>query len=366
MTATDDARTTADRQGDEEGDGVETQVSGPRRATSSPEGRGGKTVPVSLDGRAITPTRVIPAGSPLPVIRDQVAAPPGPVEATALTGRPQKARLLSNTRLVDLVGRQPAPASTADSVQRRVPASSTPEDSAPPLPLARVGGAPDDSWGEDRREGPREAGMQTGVKDPLPDATEEEEVEVAEPYEPERKVQPRRQRAPRSYSSDVPGSRRLPGFLDTPWRRFLLFWGTATASGGFAGVRVWFSRWANDPVHQVDGVLAYAITLVIFTAGVLVFRAAKFNPFALFGLLVMAAWIGSRFGPDLIPLVYPHTAKAGLSPYDTKLLANAIGLIGPMAWWVWLLRQKFWLWRWLACALLSSSILACVMFKSAS
>ncbi|MFH8257763.1 hypothetical protein [Streptomyces roseolus] len=112
--------------------------------------------------------------------------------------------------------------------------------------------------------------------------------------------------------------------------------------------------------------LAYAITLVTFTAGVLVFRATKFNPFALFGLLVMAAWIGSKFGPDLLPLAYPHTAKAGLSPYDTKLLANAIGLIGPMAWWVWLLRQKFWLWRWLACALLSSSILACVMFKSAS
>ncbi|MEV4333481.1 hypothetical protein AB0K02_23555 [Streptomyces sp. NPDC049597] len=192
-------------------------------------------------------------------------------------------------------------------------------------------------------------------------------MEIAEPHEPkEKKGRPRRQRKPRSLSSDVPGSKNLPGFLDTPWRRFLLFWGTATAAGGYAGVRVWFSRWANDPIHHVDGVLAYAITLVAFTIGFRIFRAAQLNPFALFGLLVLTAWLGSTFGPDLLPFTYPHTAKAGLSPYDTKLLANAIGLIGPMAWWMWLLRRKFWLLRWLACALLSSSILACAMFRTAS
>lgn len=368
MTTTDDTGTTAEPKVDGEGDAVDTQVSVPEEAEPASQGRSGKAVAVPLDGRVITPSRVIPAGSPLAVVRDQAATPPNPMETTALSGpRPQKARLLSNTRLVDLVGQQPPTTSTAGSTQRPVKSNSAAkEDAAVPPPSARGGDASDDSWWEDRRDG-REVGTERRVPDLIPETEEEWEVEDAEPHEPkEKQRRQRRPRKPRSFSSDVPGSKHLPAVLDTPWRRFLLFWGTATAAGGYAGFRVWFSQWANDPIHQVDGVLAYAITLVAFTIGVLIFRATKFNPFALFGLLVLAAWLGSTFGPDLLPLAFPYTAKAGLSPYDTKLLANAIGLIGPMAWWMWLLRRKYWLLRWLACALLSSSILACAMFTTAS
>ncbi|MET7487630.1 hypothetical protein [Streptomyces sp. NPDC005538] len=365
MTTTDGTGTTAEPKVDGEGDAVDTQVSGSEEAAPASQGRSGKAVAVPLDGRVITPTRVVPVDSPLPDIRDQAAAPPDPVETRVPDGlRPQKARLLSNTRLVDLLGHQPPTSSTAESAQRPVKSNSAAtEDAAVPPQSARGGVAPDDAWWEGRRDG-REAGTEKRVQELIPETEEEWEVEDAEPREEKRRQG--RQWKPRSFSSDVPGSKHLPAVLDTPWRRFLLFWGTAAAAGGYAGVRVWFSKWANDPLHQVDGVLAYAITLVAFTIGVLIFRATKFNPFALFGLLVLAAWLGSTFGPDLLPLAFPYTAKAGLSPYDTKLLANAIGLIGPMAWWMWLLRRKYWLLRWLACALLSSSILACAMFTTAS
>lgn len=366
MTTTDDTETTAQPKVDGDGDAVDTQVSTRREAAPVLRGRSGEAVAVPLDGRVITPARVIRADSPLSVPRDQAAAPPNPVETRTPAGpRAQKARLLGNTRTVDLVGQDPPPTSTADGAQRPVKSSSAPEEDVALPPLSAGGGdTPDAAWWEDRRDGRSEAGSETRVQDLVPE--DEEEVGGAEPHEPKRMRRQRRQRTPRSFSSDVPGSKYLPGFLDTPWRRFLLFWGTAAAAGGYAGVRVWFSRWANDPVHQVDGVLAYAITLVAFTVGVLIFRSTDFNPFAIFGLLVLAAWLGSTFGPDLLPLAYPYTANAGLSPYDTKLLANAISLIGPMAWWMWLLRRKFWLLRWLSCALLSSSILACAMFTTAS
>ncbi|MCX4681579.1 hypothetical protein OG413_40985 [Streptomyces sp. NBC_01433] len=368
MTTTDDTGTAAQPTGDGTGDAVDTQVSGTNGAAVAPQGRSGKTVAVPLDGRVIRPTRVISAAALRAVIRDGEAAALSTVETRTQSGPPpQKAQLLSSTRLVDLVGSQPDDTSAPEDAPMPVKSKADPDDAGRVTSPANDDVAADRSRRNVSRGRRSEAGNRTRADDLAPDAREEEEVDVAQPREPkQRKSRPLRKRNPRSFSSDVPGSRYLPGFLDTPWRRFLLFWGTAAAAGSYAGIRVWFSTWANDPIHQVDGVLAYAITLVAFTIGVLIFRATKFSPFALFGLLVLAAWLGSTYGPDALPLVYPHTAKAGLSPYDTKLLANAIGLIGPMAWWMWLVRRKFWLWRWLACALLSSSILACAMFTTAS
>jgi hypothetical protein len=368
VTTTDDTGTTAEPTVDGKGDAVDTQVSGTNGAALAPQGRSSKTVAVPLDGRVITPTRVISAASPRAVIRDGEAAALSPVETRPQSGPPpQKAQLLSSTRLVELVGSQPHDTSAPEDAPRPVKSNADPDDAGRVTSPTAKDEAADRSRRKVSRGRRSEAGYKTQADDLAPEAEEEEALDVAEPHEPkQRKSRPQRRRNRRSFSSDVPGSRHLPGFLDTPWRRFLLFWGTAAAAGSYAGIRVWFSTWADDPVHQVDGVLAYAITLVAFTIGVRILRATKFNPFALFGLLVLAAWLGSTYGPDALPLAYPHTAKAGLSPYDTKLLANAIGLIGPMAWWMWLVRRKFWLWRWLACALLSSSILACAMFTTAS
>ena len=366
MTTTDDTGSTVEPKVDGDGDAVDTQVSATRGADPVPRGSSNKTPAVPLNGRVITPTRIIPADGSLAVDPNQeVAAPAAPPEARApLVLRPQKARLLSNTRHVDLVGQSGEISAPQGDPKQAEPSVAPAHDAV--APPADGGVVADHSRGQVRPGGQGYAGDEAQGSDRTPDADEEEEVEVAKAREPKQRTgRSRGLRKPRSFSSDVPGSKHLPGFLDTPWRRFLLFWGTAAGTGSYAGIRVWFSQWANDPVHQVDGVLAYAITLSAFTIGVLLFRATTFNPFALFGLLVLSAWLGSTYGPDLLPLAYPHTAKVGISPYSTKLLANAIGLIGPMAWWVWLLRRRFWLLRWLACALLSSSILACVMFTTA-